>query len=263
MPWRSQLRWGALLLVAKSLMLLAKRITSRIPFYPLRQGLANLHRPGNQTVLVMIALGLGTFIVMVLLISESIITGQINRVGGEGRPDMIFFDIQEDQLAGVTELIEEQRWSIVDSSPIVNMRLHTVGNRTVEEIVQDSSREITWPLLREYRSTYRAQLTDAEELVSGTFTGVHNPDSALVQISIEEDFARNELLAEIGDTLIFDVQGMQVPTRVASFREVDWEQMRSNFFVVFPTNVLEEAPQTHIISVAGGKVLHLTRCREP
>ena len=244
---------GALLLVAKLLMLLARRITNRIPFYPLRQGLANLHRPGNQTVLVMIALGLGTFIVMVLLISESIITGQIDRVGGEGRPDMIFFDIQEDQLAGVTELIEEHSWSIVDSSPIVNMRLHTVGDQTVEEIVQDSSREITWSLVREYRSTYRAQLTDAEELVSGTFTGVHNPDSAYVQISIEEDFARNELLAEIGDTLIFDVQGMQVPTTVASFREVDWEQMRSNFYVVFPTNVLEEAPQTHIISSRRGE----------
>lgn len=244
---------GALLLVAKLLMLLARRITRRIPFYPLRQGLANLHRPGNQTVLVMIALGLGTFIVMVLLISESIITGQIDMAGAEGRPDMIFFDIQDDQLAGVTELIEEQRWLIVDSSPIVNMRLHAVGDQTVEEIVQDSSREITWPLIREYRSTYRAQLTDAEQLVSGTFTGVHHADSAFVQISIEEEFARDELLAEIGDTLIFDVQGMHVPTKVASFREVDWEQMRSNFYVVFPTNVLEEAPHTHVISSRRGE----------
>ena len=244
---------GALLLVAKLLMLLARRITNRIPFYPFRQGLANLHRPGNQTVLVMIALGLGTFIVMVLLISESMITGQIDLVGAEGRPDMIFFDIQNDQLEGVTELIEEQRWPIVDSSPVVNMRLHAIGDQTVEEIMQDSSREVTWPLIREYRSTYRAQLTDAEKLVSGTFAGVHHTDSAFVQISIEDDFARNELLAEIGDTLIFDVQGMQVPTRVTSLREVDWEQMRSNFYVVFPTNVLEEAPQTHVISSRRGE----------
>ena len=254
--WRASLYYalaiviafGSLVLTAKLLMLLARRVTGRIPYYPVRQGFANLHRPGNQTVLVMLALGLGTFIVTVLLISESTIVQQMKSMDAEGRPDMILFDIQDDQLSGVTQLIEGQNWPVIDSSPIVNMRLHAVGNQTVEELVKDSARELSWPLTREYRSTYRAELTDAESLAGGIFTGRHHPDSALVPISIENDFARGELGVDMGDTLVFNVQGRLIPTRVTSFRTVEWEQMRSNFYVVFPSNVLEDVPQTHIIT---------------
>ncbi len=244
--------FGALALVSKLLMWITQKLTGRIPFYPLRQGFANLHRPGNQTLLVMLALGLGTFIVMVLLISESTIVKQMNMVGGTGRPDMIFFDIQNDQLDGVTQLIEEQSWPIIDSSPIVNMRLHAIGTQTVEELVKDSTREFTWPLTREYRSTYRAALTDAETLASGTFIGAYQPDSAFVPISVEDDFARTELGLDMGDTLVFNVQGRRIPTKITSFRTVDWEQMRSNFYVVFPSNILEDVPQTHIITSRSG-----------
>ena len=244
--------FGSLVLMAKLLMLLARRVTGKIPYYPIRQGFANLYRPGNQTILVMLALGLGTFIVTVLLISESTFVQQINKVGAEGRPDMIFFDIQNDQLEGVTQLIEEQDWPIIDSSPIVNMRLYAVGERTVEELVKDSTREFSWPLTREYRSTYRAALTDAESLASGTFTGNHDPDSTFVTISIENDFARGELGLSMGDTLVFNVHGRFISTKVTSFRTVEWEQMRSNFYVVFPANVLEDMPQTHVITSRRG-----------
>ncbi len=240
--------FGSLLLMAKFLMFLAKRLNKKIPFYPIRQGVANLHRPGNQTVLVMLALGLGTFIVMVLLISQNTVTQQINIVSSEGRPDMILFDIQSHQLDGVTELIEAQSWPIIDRSPIVNMRLHAVGEQTVEELVQESSRDLTWPLTREYRSTYRSQLSDAESLAEGTFFGTYDPDSIHVPISVENDFARMELELDMGDTLVFNVQGELIPTKITSFRTVDWEQMRANFYVVFPDNVLEDVPQTHIIT---------------
>ncbi|MCY4160013.1 MAG: FtsX-like permease family protein [Bacteroidetes bacterium] len=248
--------FGSLVLVAKLLMLIARRVTNRIASYPVRQGFANLHRPGNQTILVMLALGLATFIVMVLLISENTIVQQINRVGGEGRPDMIFFDIQNDQLGGVTKLIEEQRWPIIDSSPIVNMRLHAIGERTVEELVKDSTRGLSWPLTREYRSTYRSELTDAETLAGGTFAGIHHPDSSFVPISIEYDFARTELGLDMGDTLVFNVQGKLIPTRITSFRAVEWEQMRANFYVVFPINVLENVPQTHMITSRSDSNIH-------
>lgn len=240
--------FGALLLMAKFLMLLARGVTSRIPYYPLRQGFANLYRPGNQTILVMLALGLGTFIVTVLLISEQTIINQMDTIGADGRPDMIFFDIQNDQLDGVTQLIQEHEWPIIDSSPIVNMRIHSIGQKLVDDLIADSNRELTWPLTREYRSTYRSELTDAESLADGTFRGTAHPDSAFVPISIENDFARGEMGLEMGDTLIFNVQGKLIPTKVTSFRMVEWEQMRSNFYVVFPTNVLEDVPQTHVIT---------------
>jgi putative ABC transport system permease protein len=54
----------------------------------------------------------------------------------------------------------------------------------------------------------------------------------------------DDLQLGIGDLVTWDVQGVEVVTRVASLRYVDWEQLETNFFVVFEPGVLEEAPQT-------------------
>lgn len=243
--------FGVLTLLAKGLMLAAKRSAAWVRLYPLRQGLANLHRPGNQTALMMLALGLGTFIVAVLLIGEHMVVQNITALMGDDRPDMVLFDIQADQIDGVHQILEAENLPLIESTPMVNMRIHARGDSTVAAMQEDSTRSGLWAYTREYRNTYRTEITDAEEIVEGEFTGRYD-GSDLVPISIEEDFARNALMVALGDTLVFNVQGVLVPTTVGSFRRVDWQQVRANFYVVFPTGVLEGAPQTHIIATRDG-----------
>jgi putative ABC transport system permease protein len=48
----------------------------------------------------------------------------------------------------------------------------------------------------------------------------------------------------VGDEIVWDVQGIQIPTRVTSLREVDWARFEPNFFVVFEPGSLEGAPHT-------------------
>jgi putative ABC transport system permease protein len=43
------------------------------------------------------------------------------------------------------------------------------------------------------------------------------------------------------------VQGAMIPTLIGSFREVDWNRIQTNFLVVFPVGVLEDAPQFHVL----------------
>jgi putative ABC transport system permease protein len=50
------------------------------------------------------------------------------------------------------------------------------------------------------------------------------------------------------------VQGALIPTIVGSFREVDWNRIQTNFLIVFPKGVLEDAPQFHVL---------LTRVQSP
>ena len=47
--------------------------------------------------------------------------------------------------------------------------------------------------------------------------------------------------------MIFNVQGSVISTIVGSLRVVDWNRVQTNFLVVFPTGVLEEAPQFHVL----------------
>ncbi len=239
--------FGALALVAKGLMGAARAYFPHHWSYPWRQGLANLYRPNNQTLLMLLAVGLSTFLIMVLALVEGMLVARISASSGEDRPDMILFDVQPSQLAPLSELIETKGLPVVDTSPIVSMRIHAVGNTLIDSLRADSTQRVTWAHTRAYRSTYRDRITDAERVVSGKFEGTWAGDGEIVPVSVEEELARNDLHVDIGDTIIFDVQGSLVPTRIASVRRVDWQRMRTNFFFVFPTGVLEKAPQNHVI----------------
>lgn len=241
--------FGLLWLVAQALTRLARRLAPRA--YVWRQGLANLHRPNNQTLLMIMALGLGTFLIMTMVLTESTLLAGFARASGEDRPDVVLFDVQPDQIRGVHELVREQDLPVMDSSPLVSMRIHAMGSVPVDTLRADTTFRLTWAHRREYRATYRAALTDSERLVQGAFTGTYD-GSGLVPVSIERELAEGELAVGVGDTIVFDVQGVLVSSRISSIREVDWQQTRANFFFVFPENVLEEAPQTHAVMTRTG-----------
>ncbi len=56
-----------------------------------------------------------------------------------------------------------------------------------------------------------------------------------------------ELHLHLGTPVVWDVQGVPVYTTVGSVRKVDWSRFQSNFFVVFPAGVLEDAPAFNIL----------------
>jgi putative ABC transport system permease protein len=213
--------------------------------------MANLYRPNNQTLVMVLALGLGTFLIVTLLLVQRTLLEQIRVTGGEGRPNLVLFDVQSDQIDGVVETVKSNGLPIQERVPIVTMRLAGVNGRSIEALRQDSTADLTWAHRREYRSTYRSALTESETLAEGEFVGevegTPMQSGAAVPISIETEIARNELNVGIGDTLTFDVQGVPVTTYVASMREVDWQRIGTNFFVVFPEGVLEQAPQTFVV----------------
>jgi putative ABC transport system permease protein len=242
--------FGLLALVAKGIVWAARRYFPTTWSYPWRQGLANLYRPHNQTTVLMLALGLGTFLIMTLFLVQRTVLEQIQITGGENRPNIVFFDVQSDQLDGVTQIVEGEGLPILRQVPIVTMRLRSVKGRTIDAIREDSTTRATWAHRREYRSTYRDSLIDSETLMDGEFVQRFEGDpfatGAAVPISIEQEIAQ-ELRVGIGDTLTFNVQGVPLAARVASLREVDWQRIQTNFFVVFPEGVLENAPQMHVV----------------
>src|SRR5690606_14989061 len=100
-------------------------------------------------------------------------------------------------------------------------------------------------LEREYRVTYRDSLTDSEKIVRGKWTGRINPGEP-VYVSLEDGFAKR-IGVTIGDKLTFNVQGAPLSTIVGSTRSVDWNRIQTNFLLIFPTGVLEDAPQFHVL----------------
>ncbi|MCC7264617.1 MAG: ABC transporter permease [Candidatus Latescibacteria bacterium] len=223
----------------------ARRLAPVSGRYVWRQGVANLYRPRNQTLLLLVSLGLGTFLVASLYLVQTSLLAHIDRVGGGGQPNAVLFDIQSDQCEAVAALVEELGLPVLQQVPIVAMRLARVKDRPVEVLAQEHGhRGGDWALHREYRATYRSELTQTETLVAGQWRGQVERDT--VWVSLEQGVAA-ALRVGIGDSLVFDVQGVPVAVRVGSLRRVDWQRIMPNFLVVFPAGVLEEAPQFHVL----------------
>jgi putative ABC transport system permease protein len=212
--------------------------------YLWRQGLSNLHRPSNQTVTVVLAIGFGAFLLGTLVLVQLNLLQQLRLTGGPARPNLVLFDIQPDQLSAIQRELRDAGLSSAAPVPIVPMRLASVKGRPVRGILSDTSDtgagSGSWAFRREYRSTYRDTLVASERLTAGRWWGETGP---LPGISVESGLAQ-ELEVGLGDEIVWDVQGIRIPTRVTSLREVDWARFEPNFFVVFEPGSLEGAPHT-------------------
>ena len=242
---------GSLLLllgVSKLVMRVARKLVSSSWPFVVRHALAGLYRPNNRTGLLTVALGLGFFLVMSLYLAQHDLARQMFRDTDQSGANAILFDVQSDQLDGVTDLVESLRFEVMDSAPIVTMKIKAVKGRTAKELMNDRESGVAgWALRREYRSTYRADLSEAETLLQGDWVTEASFDDEVIPISLEDGIAEN-LKVGIGDEIVFDIQGLEMVTRVANLRDVEWQRIQANFFIVFPTGVLEEAPGFHILS---------------
>jgi putative ABC transport system permease protein len=167
----------------------------------------------------MLALGLGVFLVVLVLLIERTLLAQVQRAGGGERPDLVFFDVQPDQRDSLRQLIEAYGVSVVEEVPIVTMRLAEVNGRRIAEQLADTTARLGWAFRREYRSSYRDYLSNTETLIAGTFTPAVTPGTTMPPVSLEEEIA-TELGVTLGDTLVWDVQGVEIPTVVGSLRGV-------------------------------------------
>ncbi|KER10139.1 MAG: hypothetical protein HY22_07735 [[Candidatus Thermochlorobacteriaceae] bacterium GBChlB] len=238
--------FGLLALTAQLVVVVSRKFFPSSWSYVWRQGLANLYRPNNQTLTLIVSLGLGTFLISTVYLMQETLLGQITFSSTAQQPNMVMFDIQPDQKDGVEQLVRSFEMPVLQTVPVVTMRLASVKGKSVNQLRNDSSVSQGSALFWEYRSTYRDKLSDNETIISGKFQGkVTSPtDSVLISIS---DFVAQNLKVSLGDELTFDVQGVPIKTYVGSLRRVDFRRVQPSFSTVFPDGVLNDAPQFYAL----------------
>jgi putative ABC transport system permease protein len=241
--------------VGRGIMIATRRFFPTTASYPVRQGVSNLFRPQNQTMSVTLALGFGAFVIGTIVQVEGSLRHDLTVSFDSGQPNLLLFDIQTDQLAGIRSLLGEGVES--QASPLVTSRIARINGRTPEELRQTEDREERperWALRREYRNTYRQDLGRAEELVAGRWwDGTPAPTDPtrveagdLARLSLELDVAES-LRVGLGDTITWDVAGMEVASVVTSLRRVEWDRLEPNFYAILEPGALEAAPQSVIM----------------
>ncbi len=235
-----------LALVAKMVMVGVKRFFPKGWSFTMRQGVASLYRPNNQTLTLIVSIGLGTALISSLFFIQDMLLKQVELSGSGSMPNIILFDIQSVQKEEVAALTRQHELPIMQEVPVVNMRVAEVDGISKTKHLQDTSSAIRgWVFRREFRSTYRDSLIESETIIKGDWHG-QKSDDGTIYVSIAENVAE-ATNAYIGMPMTFNVQGAMVQTRVGSIRKIEWDRMQTNFFVVFPKGVLEKAPQFHVI----------------
>ncbi|NII81245.1 MULTISPECIES: ABC transporter permease [unclassified Pedobacter] len=229
-----------LIILSKLLMFLVRKLLPNSSSYLWRQGFANLYRPNNQTLMLTVSIGLSTAFICTLFFVQGILMSRVTLSSGANQPNMVMFDIQNTQKEGLDSLTKAFKLPLMNQVPVVTMRIEEINGKKASA---DTSNRRAYR--NEIRATYQDTLTAAEKITSGKWIGKIKPNET-VYISLDQRYAQ-QIHVELNDKILFNVQGMMIPTVVGSLREVNWSRMQTNFRVVFPAGVLEEAPQFHVL----------------
>ncbi len=248
------LLWGS----ARLAMLLLRRFFPKRWSYVWRQGIANLFRPDNQTALLVVTIGAGVLLLSTLFLIQRLLLQRLDLAGSEHQPNLILFDIQPEQKESVEQFLLERGMPLLQQAPMVGVRIERIdgqgpqapasGYRVKASLWPWRSRPDSvarWVWDREFRVTFRDTLTDSERIVEGEWMGRHISGQP-VRVSISEGLQR-AMNARVGTRIVFNVQGLPLEAEVGSVRRVDFNRMQTNFMILFPTGVLEAAPQIHVV----------------
>lgn len=251
--WRTPLGYVGFLVAAFLFLLLSgaflrwlARKLSR-PTWPfvIRQGIASLHRPNNQTGLFMVSIGLGVFFIFTLLLTQNILRQWLDPQRMENRPNVFLVDIPAGEQHTIKQIMADSQVQLIGNAPIVQMRLTHIKGSPVNELIapKDGSQPIPrWIQRREFRSTFRDTLSDTEKLTEGKWIGRMDGLDANepIPVSFEQKMA-SDLGLKIGDEVTISIEGFgeSMNVCVASLREVDWRSMNLNFFIVFPKGSID------------------------
>jgi putative ABC transport system permease protein len=218
-------------------------------WFPMRHAVLHLARPGNQTRVILLTVGLGTFFIMGVRGLQVNLLNQFALQIGDNAPDLFLIDIQQDQRTALEAFLAERLPREMQPTLIPVLRARVTGKGLRLEDVEDLQGR--GMLSREYTITYRDRLEANETLVKGRFPGRARPGSqdVLPEVSVAEAVVERFGI-DVGDVIRFDVLGRPIYARVSGVRRVEWRDSRSGgFMFVFGAGTFEQAPHWFIAPV--------------
>jgi putative ABC transport system permease protein len=228
-------------------------------YFALRQAVLHIARPGNQTRVILLAVGLGSFLILGVRTLQVNLLRDFAIQAGPDAPDMFLIDIQPDQRDELATFLDDANGDAPAPKMIPTLRARVVAVRGREMDIDSYQQTRGRGLSREYTVTYRPQLEANEELIDGEWWG-DAPLQGEAEVSIEERFSDRDSdgnfrlgsRINVGDEMRFDVLGRVITARVTSVRRVDWQDFRAGgFMFVFRPGTFDTAPHTYISALQG------------
>ena len=210
-----------------------------------RYGLANVARRGRDSAVQMVAFGLGLTVLLLLTFVRTDLLVAWKQTLDENVPNHFLINVQPHERVSIADIFERNGITAPQFVPLVRARMSTINGedvKTREYPVKDGE----WMANREANLSWAAELSDSNAIVDGEWWAQDYSGEPLV--SVEEEAAAN-LGVELGDRLTFLIAGQEIDLKIASFRRVNWDSFKPNFFMVLSPGAIEQYPATFVASL--------------
>lgn len=238
---------AVLALLAWGLVVVVRRLRSRLRG-SLRYGLANVSRRASTSIAQIAALGLGLMALLLLTFVRTDLLDRWQLALAADAPNRFIINVQQEQLQPVREFMLAQGLGEPVLFPMIRGRLtERNGEPTSGEDYAEADSRSRRLAEREFNLSVTDTLREDNRVTAGEFWNGRTPASP--ELSVEEGFAES-LGWKLGDSIAFDIAGQKFEGRITSFRSVDWESFRPNFFVVASPGALNGYSASYITAVS-------------
>lgn len=209
-----------------------------------RYGLANLSRRRSESVVQIVAFGLGLMVLLLLTLIRNDLHDDWRRSLPADLPNYFFINIPPQDRSEFLQFLRAHGAQTSRVLPMVRGRLAQINGRAVEQMrfPEEGGADFA---AREQNLTWTAQLGADNRLVAGRWWQSRDFGKPLVSLATE---FQESLGLKLGDRLTFDIAGESFTATVTSIRKVKWDSFQPNFFIVFAPGVLEETAGTYMTS---------------
>ncbi len=223
----------------------AAKVTPAVRWPSIRLGVGNLHRPGAPAPLLLLSAGLGLSTLAAVALIQGNMQHQIQEQLPANAPSFFFIDIQNDQLEHFEAVVRQQPGvEAIHQVPALRARIVAVNGVPVDRVV--TTPETAWALRGDRGLTYATTPPEGTHLVAGAWWPPDYNGPPLV--SFDAALAKGWHVA-IGDAIRVNVLGRDIDLKIANFRDIAWQSLAINFFMVASPGLLSHAPHTHIATV--------------
>jgi putative ABC transport system permease protein len=210
-----------------------------------RYGLANIARRGRESVVQIVAFGLGLMVLLLLTIVRNDILDDWRQTLPEDAPNYFLLNIEPEDWDGISALFTKELGNSPDFLPLIRGRMSSINGISVADY-EFPSRQGESFIRREANLTWAAELPESNKVTAGKWWSANY--DGILQVSLEADFAKN-IGVEVGDELGFTVGGEEVTAPVTSLRFIEWDSLSPNFYLVFSPGDVRNLPQTYLSSL--------------
>jgi putative ABC transport system permease protein len=205
-----------------------------------RLAFAGLQRRGTANAMQVVIFAMAIMLLLVLVLVRTSLIKQWQTQLPADTPNHFMINITPAEVQAVDQVLRQAR---IDSEPLFPMirgRLMSINEEQLT-VTDDKTRSRRQ---RESNFTWADTLPGGNTLLEGQWWP-EGSNEALV--SVESEFAERMGIS-VGDELGFLVGSAPLRAEVASIRELDWQSMRPNFYLIFPPGLLADYPATFMTS---------------